>query len=188
MSIRRTGKIVATPGAQFKTKDAPRIGRELLNILDHAGKLDAPMIVTAAQNKKSALYRCFQWDDEQAAHQYRLKQARDLITHIEVEWDINGEKVFYPVAYNVTVEYITPENPIKTVQYVSVSMVENSDNFKNQVIQAELNSIRAAIQRITGVATMYKGKRVMGEIQKFSTTFEAMCVKISRPLDSPAKV
>ena len=36
-------------------------------------------IVEYAKNKKTALHKCFEWDDTKAAHEYRLWQARELI-------------------------------------------------------------------------------------------------------------
>jgi hypothetical protein len=54
--------------------------RELKKISeDNDGILKAEDVVKFAKNKKTALHKKFTWDDNKAAHQYRLWQARELI-------------------------------------------------------------------------------------------------------------
>ena len=45
----------------------------------HRGVLHAAHVVAFARNKKTALHSQFQWDDDEAAQQFRLMQARKLI-------------------------------------------------------------------------------------------------------------
>lgn len=46
---------------------------------DNNGVLKPIDIVNEASNKDSVLHSKFEWDDTEAAHQYRLEQARRLI-------------------------------------------------------------------------------------------------------------
>ncbi|OPZ66074.1 MAG: hypothetical protein BWY85_00010 [Firmicutes bacterium ADurb.Bin506] len=49
------------------------------------GKLDPQDVVEAARNADSPLHDHFTWDDTEAAHQFRLQEARKLITvHFEL--------------------------------------------------------------------------------------------------------
>lgn len=66
--------------------DAQKVGEELEKI----EYKDAKTVLEAARkNKRSELHKCFEWDDSQAAEQYRLSQAglilRALVTNEEVE-------------------------------------------------------------------------------------------------------
>lgn len=45
----------------------------------HGGKLSPKDVVEFARNKKTALHKCFCWDDSKAAEQYRIEQARRII-------------------------------------------------------------------------------------------------------------
>jgi hypothetical protein len=45
----------------------------------HGGVINPPDVVAAARNPKSPLHSKFTWDDTEAAEQYRLWQARQLI-------------------------------------------------------------------------------------------------------------
>jgi hypothetical protein len=51
----------------------------------YGGRLTPEAVVEDASNAESPLNELFEWDDGVAAHQYRLHQARLVITSIEVE-------------------------------------------------------------------------------------------------------
>jgi hypothetical protein len=61
------------------------IASELEAIYRRSGGLNPPEVVRWAKaNPGSALYGRFEWDDSKAGYQYRLWQARELITEVEV--------------------------------------------------------------------------------------------------------
>ena len=67
-------------------KMTPEIQKEFSRLMkvdpDHALKPKA--IVSAAESPTNPLHKYFQWDNAQAAEQYRLEQARDLIQSFTV--------------------------------------------------------------------------------------------------------
>lgn len=52
---------------------------ELVSLYQQHGALNPEAVVDAARDKKSALHTHFDWDNSEAAHKYRLLQARNLI-------------------------------------------------------------------------------------------------------------
>jgi hypothetical protein len=50
-----------------------------------SGRLTPEAVVEDASNENSPLHELFEWDDSVAAHQFRLHQARMVITSVEVE-------------------------------------------------------------------------------------------------------
>lgn len=62
---------------------------ELIEIYEKNGDVLRPEdVVEFARNPKTALHKEFTWDDSEAARQYRLHQARRVITvHIQMEDD-----------------------------------------------------------------------------------------------------
>ncbi len=52
---------------------------EALRSLESQGKLDPADVVEAARDETSPLHDRFTWDDGEAAHQFRLHEARNLI-------------------------------------------------------------------------------------------------------------
>jgi hypothetical protein len=56
------------------------VRKALLAICEkHGGVLQPEEVVACAHNPKSVLHSMFQWDDTEAAREYRLWQARELI-------------------------------------------------------------------------------------------------------------
>lgn len=76
-----------------KKVDADEAVAELQRITGIYGKLTPEVIVAEAKKPKSPLHTCFQWDDDKAAQQWRLQQARVLINNIEVKIISSGEPV-----------------------------------------------------------------------------------------------
>lgn len=64
--------------------DAQAVGKELERIADVSGELEPHAVVDAARSEASPLHDYFEWDDSEAAEQYRQHQARHLIRSIRV--------------------------------------------------------------------------------------------------------
>jgi hypothetical protein len=70
-------------GSRPKIK-AEVAARELTKLAKkHGGGFTAEDVVNAAKAKRSPLHRCFEWDNTTAATEYRLHQARVLISSLE---------------------------------------------------------------------------------------------------------
>lgn len=64
---------------------------ELESIQESFGEVSPETLIESSKNKKSILHVFFQWDNEKAAHLWRLRQARDLLTRIQVTIIKDGE-------------------------------------------------------------------------------------------------
>lgn len=64
--------------------DAQAAGNSLAGIRATRGRLVAPEVVEAARPAESALHPYFEWDDTEAASEYRKEQARHLIAAVVV--------------------------------------------------------------------------------------------------------
>ena len=62
----------------------------------HGGVLHAEDVLEEAKNPASPLHPMFEWDNNVAAHQWRLEQARSLIREVRVEIVCNNEMVMTP--------------------------------------------------------------------------------------------
>lgn len=63
--------------------DAQVVGDHLERIRQrHEDELTPELVVKDARREKSPLHSVFEWDDDAAAHQYRLEQARTLLRKI----------------------------------------------------------------------------------------------------------
>jgi hypothetical protein len=67
--------------------------RELIRLYNRDGKLTQEQVVAEATDPSSPLHRHFEWDDQSAAHRWRLDQAEILIRSAEVWITIEEHKV-----------------------------------------------------------------------------------------------
>jgi hypothetical protein len=71
-------------------KDQVELELEQVAARDAEGLLRPAAVIEFASDPKTALHSKFEWDDTEAAHQYRLEQARSLIRcYIKI---VEGEK------------------------------------------------------------------------------------------------
>ena len=77
-------KIFSWKGLNYNA-DAQLVGEEL-EIIERNSKISAENVVEYAQrHKDSELYKCFDWDDTEAAKKWRLQQARWVLCSISLE-------------------------------------------------------------------------------------------------------
>ena len=66
---------------------ASKVGDALIALYQRDGSLTASGVVAEARDEASPLHPCFEWDDTEAAHQYRLDQARVLMRTVRITYD-----------------------------------------------------------------------------------------------------
>lgn len=62
--------------------DAQTAGEELERIYNRDGSITPEAIVEDSVDPSAPLHGCFEWDDEKAAHKYRITQAQGIIRAI----------------------------------------------------------------------------------------------------------
>ena len=110
----------------------PQIVGEELEEIERNGELTAENLVSyATRHKDSELYKCFEWDDEEAGKKYRLRQANQILCSISLE--ISEEpKVRQRVYVNVR-SSDTDSKVFKNIKDV----LENDDEYKQLVDKAK---------------------------------------------------
>ena len=82
----------------------PSIAAEELKRLQNLhGTVTPELIVREAEKKRSPLHNIFEWDDEKAAYNHRLQQARILLNNIQVTIITDGKSREISV-YEVTTQ------------------------------------------------------------------------------------
>lgn len=80
-------------GSRVRGVDAEAAGRELERIRRHSdGRLEPEAVVATAAHTDSPLHPAFEWDDEMAAVEHRLNQARNLIRSIRIVDPTTGDE------------------------------------------------------------------------------------------------
>lgn len=88
--------------------DAQTAGNELQRIYERDGVIEPETVVAESQAPSAPLHSCFEWDDEKAAHKYRITQAQGIIRAIvavdeteqvpETRAFVNVEREYHPVS------------------------------------------------------------------------------------------
>ena len=134
---------------------------------DSGGTLRPVDVVEAARDVKSPLHTRFCWDDTEAAHKYRLVQARQLITEITVITTVKHEPV--PAYISITVDRRQPGG---TIGYRAMSDVVRNKILRRQMVADALNELQVVekkYQQIQELARIFKSQpwiEVMGAVTK----------------------
>ncbi len=129
------------PGAHVSI-DAQAAGEELERIRVHNnGRLDQGAVVREAEKKRSPLHKHFEWDDQKAAHEHRLEQARYLIRSLEIEIKQRPEREAKPIRAFVNV--VREEDQ----SYTSVSDAMSDPDLRSQVVETAWKELEAWRQR-----------------------------------------
>jgi len=110
----------------------------ILRKLAHAngGLLTPEAVVEFARPKTSPLHKRFMWDDSEAAHQYRLWQARQMISVTIRYVDIKGKKT--PTRVFVS---LSPDRDKRHGGYREMVEVLSDASMRRQMLQDASNEM-----------------------------------------------
>lgn len=115
------------------------------------GRLAQETVVEEARDKKSPLHPAFEWNDKQAAHQYRLSQAGYVIRMLSVSY-VEGDKKTEPIRAFVNVSRDEDRS------YTSIAHAMSDDELREQVIAKaykELNDWKARYEDLLEFASVF---------------------------------
>jgi len=110
-------------GSHLSEKQAQQYGRRI-NKIAHDGELTAEMVVDDARKPSSPLHDFFEWDDTEAAGQWRLQQARVLVASIEIVREDNPNETTR--AYHFLKERYVASDKVFSDMEMRQQVVENA--------------------------------------------------------------
>lgn len=159
-------RFTATPGSRFSTRDAARIGPELLRLKNLHGTLTKAAVVESAESAQSPLHADFEWNDAKAAKAHRLEQARHIMRSIMIVWDesnASGEteqvstRLFHSVRVPKEADDTNGTGSGTKQVFVSLHDVIENTEYASQVIE----SMERALERINSRFSLYLDKLPM---------------------------
>jgi hypothetical protein len=118
----------------------------------HNGLLRPKDIVDYAANEKTSLHKCFEWDNKKAGHEYRLWQARELISVYVKVLKQDTE----PVRAYVS---LLNDRAKEGGGYRTIEAVLNDNVQRNQLLSealAELERFEAKYRQLKDLAGVFK--------------------------------
>lgn len=131
--------------------DAQTAGNELQRIYERDGVIEPETVVAESQTPSAPLHSCFEWDDEKAAHKYRITQAQTIIRSIVVAEEakqpetrafVNVQREYHPVS-------IVIRNPEKRDVLLQNALNELRWFERKYNTLQELSNVFAAIKEVT---------------------------------------
>lgn len=130
----------------MKDQDAIKAELDKLTI---GGVLKPEDVVAFARDKQTALHSCFTWDDTEAAHQYRLVQARQIIRVFVVVEPGAPRNVRAFVS-------LTPDRKKEGGGYRPLVSVMSDGELYQQLLQDALRELSAMQQRYRRIKELEK--------------------------------
>lgn len=127
-------KYKARSGAKFGNDEAQIVGETIEKLKDSKGHIKAKTILKDAKNPKSKLHNYFDWEDSEAAKQWRLSQARDLINHVVEVVVINNT--------NVEQRSFVSVNVINNGKvYVPIQIAIDNEDYRKQLLTKAIKTL-----------------------------------------------
>ena len=131
--------------------DAQTAGNELQRIYERDGVIEPETVVAESKTPSAPLHSCFEWDDEKAAHKYRITQAQTIIRSIvvvdeakqpETRAFVNVQREYHPVS-------VVVRNPEKREILLQNALNELRWFERKYNTLQELSNVLAAIKEVT---------------------------------------
>lgn len=146
------------------------------------GILTPDDVVMDARDESSPLHAFFTWDDTEAAHQFRLDQARTLIRNVKVEVTTTTNRVAAPY-------YIRDPRVLPSQQgYGSVAEIRDESNVAADALRYEFDRVIGSLERAVSIAdALGMADRVDEFLQQAKSLKNAIPTTPSRPKSAPRK-
>lgn len=153
-------------GARIRGVTAEAAARELERIRSRSA-LTPEAVVTSASDPANPLHPAFDWNDQTAAHEHRLQQARQLIRAVHVQ--IEESRVPEPVFVHVTIDEPRYERVEIVVQ--TQSLLDNAlSELRSKLLAAQrsVNQLVRAAQAANDPEALGRASRVQQQIDSAS--------------------
>lgn len=164
------------PPAKLSADDA---AAELARIREEQGRLTAESVIDAARPKEAPLHPAFEWDNKQAADNYRKEQARRLIRAVvRVETPITPEHREYVLVRSDDAE--SAETP---TEYRPMTLVvQNADLLTDAIIRLEgrVAEARRSVEELQSLAkSVSASDERMARIMMATSALETAAVAVA---------
>ena len=104
------------------------VGKELEGIQEQFGAISAEYVLDNAKQEESPLHQYFEWNDQEAAEEYRLVQARLIIRSVAVRFDRSEDDI-------ITTRAFVEIKDNEAGPYMSLESVVFDDGMRHQLIE-----------------------------------------------------
>lgn len=144
---------------------------------DKFGRVTAERLLEAASNRRHPLHADFIWDNDKAAHQYRLDQARVIIASVRVVVSDVSKKITAP-------GYLRDPNAAPHEQgYVSTSRLRNERDAAHEALLNEAMQLQARLERMREIAAVLDLSDELAAVVESVMTLSARLRRAAAPTE-----
>lgn len=132
------------------------------------GRITPDAVLADAKSPKSPLHDQFEWDDSEAAKQWRLNQARELIRSVRVDITTESRTVS-------TVCYVRDPSAGEAQGYVEVAKLRDNKSLASEALHAEIRQANALVARARSLA---EALGLSAEIEMVAESVETLRVRL----------
>lgn len=151
------------PGS-FLKGDAQAVGERLTQIRKTHGSLTPYDVVQDAKKESSVLHSYFQWDNEQAAHEYRLQQARHLVACVVIT-EADDHELKAPIRAFVNLSSEGESSYENTIEVMSDEVLRER---VLDALEADMERQREKLQAFQELAEVVEGIDIVQERVKWA--------------------
>lgn len=131
---------MAREGAHMSNAQAERYGRELQRLYDTGVALTAGNVAAAARKRTSPLHDWFTWQNDAAADQWRLYEARNMLRGIAFVVE-EGEEVPEPLRFFVALR--VERDGEEDTEYLPMPVVHAEPDLEAQALRIAAKELAA---------------------------------------------
>lgn len=155
------------PDCAINKEQAQRYGERIAALEEEFGGVGVSTIVQDAKREDSPLHDYFEWDDQVAAQEYRVEQARYLIRHINVVVKKpNGEEEEVRAFHSVTAKVISPAVNEKGVNFVSLQSALSDEEWRQEIVGKAFKELESWRRRYATYKELAKAVEVVDKAIK----------------------
>lgn len=133
------------------------VGAEVEKIEKEKGEVTARDLVDRATPEDSALHRLFEWDDAKAADSYRLRQASEILCHLNIVREDTPEPTVVRAYMNVADDADNPTR--RTGTFINTHDAFADENKRNLILRVairELKELQKKYQALSELAKVFE--------------------------------
>lgn len=143
----------------YYSVDANVVGKALEEIEEENGEITARLVVDKATPEESELHSLFTWDNEKAADEWRLHEARRVIAAVAVVYEEDNN------AENHTIRAFANVGARNKASFVTMAKALSDEESRSIVLQHAIEELQAFKAKYAGISELAE---VFKSIEKIS--------------------
>jgi hypothetical protein len=145
-------------GSRIKA-DIDRTARQFESLLKRDGAIKLEAVIEESQPEHAPLHDDFEWQDDVAAHLYRMDQAggivrsfRRIVVNMQTEDEEPAERVYVPT--RMVVSHDESETKPEANAYVQIPIAQTDEDQKEQIVTQAIDRVDRLVREFQSIPAL----------------------------------